>query len=138
MNENTFFTNEEKVMLFTLYRQLLKLSEDTLRHDDCAKIKDILIEAVSNNGIKRDQFGLNPIISDMQTAIIVASEIGMSRASVLSIMNCPGSAFLATLGAFIRIRVTVGFRLLFSRISNIVHTFLAIDLQCRFFGGSRR
>jgi GTP pyrophosphokinase len=57
-----------------------------LRHDDCAKIKDILIEAVSNNGIKRDQFGLNPIISDMQTAIIVASEIGMSRASVLSIM----------------------------------------------------
>ncbi len=86
MNENTFFTNEEKVMLFTLYRQLLKLSEDTLRHDDCAKIKDILIEAVSNNGIKRDQFGLNPIISDMQTAIIVASEIGMSRASVLSIM----------------------------------------------------
>jgi hypothetical protein len=27
-------------------------------------------------------------------------------------------------------RVTVGLRLLFSRISNIVHTFLAIDLLC--------
>ena len=34
----------------------------------------------------RNVFGMNPIIKDMQTAIIVAEEIGMKRASILSIM----------------------------------------------------
>ena len=41
---------------------------------------------MKNGGIPRNAFGMNPIIKDMQTAVIVAEEIGMRRASILGIM----------------------------------------------------
>ena len=57
-----------------------------LREDDCKKLKGILIEAARNQSLRRDVFGLNPIIKDMETTVIVAEEIGMQRASILGIM----------------------------------------------------
>lgn len=86
MEENVFFTAEEKGELFVLYKELLRLSGETLRADDCKKIKNHLREAARNRSLQRDDFGMNPIIKNMQTAIIVAEEIGMQRASILGIM----------------------------------------------------
>lgn len=41
---------------------------------------------MKGGGIPRNVFGMNPIIKDMQTAVIVAEEIGTRRASILGIM----------------------------------------------------
>ena len=70
MATEIFFTTDEKKELFSLYRKLLKLSGDTLQKDDCKKLKTHLINAIQQNFIQRDIFGLNPIIKDMQTAVI--------------------------------------------------------------------
>ena len=86
MEENVFFTPEEHKKLCLLYKKLLRLSDDMLREDDCKKLKGILIEAARNQSLRRDVFGLNPIIKDMETTVIVAEEIGMQRASILGIM----------------------------------------------------
>lgn len=86
METNAFFTGDEKRQLSVLYRKLLQLSGETLRKGDCRKLKSHLIQAVQGNHVNRDVFGLNPIIKDMQTAVIVAEEIGMRRASILGIM----------------------------------------------------
>lgn len=86
MEENVFFTPEERVQLIPLYKKLLRLSKDTLQKDDCHKLKNHFIKAMSEGSIPRNVFGMNPIIKDMQTAIIVAEEIGMRRASILGIM----------------------------------------------------
>jgi GTP pyrophosphokinase len=86
MEENTFFTADERTQLFTLYRRLLQLSGDTLQKGDCRKLKSLLIKAASEGNLPRTPFGMNPIIRDMQTAVIVAEEIGMKRASILGIM----------------------------------------------------
>ena len=86
METNAFFTGDEKSQLSVLYRKLLQLSGETLRKGDCRKLKSHLIQAVQGNHVNRDVFGLNPIIKDMQTAVIVAEEIGMRRASILGIM----------------------------------------------------
>ena len=72
--------------LAQLYRELLKLSGNILYRDDCKKLKTFLVEAVQRNLVRRNAFGMNPIIKDMQTAVIVAEEIGMRRASILGIM----------------------------------------------------
>ena len=48
--------------------------------------KKHLHQFVSEGTLPRNVFGMNPIIKDMQTAVIVAEEIGMKRASILSIM----------------------------------------------------
>ncbi|MBQ8672858.1 MAG: bifunctional (p)ppGpp synthetase/guanosine-3',5'-bis(diphosphate) 3'-pyrophosphohydrolase [Bacteroides sp.] len=86
METEDFFTIEERRLLFTLYRKLLQLSGETLRKDDCRNLKNHLINSIRNGRIQRDIFALNPIIKDMQTATIVAEEIGMRRASILGVM----------------------------------------------------
>ena len=86
MEERAFFNGREKELLFSLYRKLLRLSKDTLQKDDCRKTKSHLVRVMKNGGIPRNAFGMNPIIKDMQTAVIVAEEIGMRRASILGIM----------------------------------------------------
>lgn len=86
MEKNDFFTSEERRQLTALYRRLLSLSKDTLQKDDCRKLKAHLIKDMSSGAIPRNVFGMNPVIEDMQTAVIVAEEIGMRRASILGIM----------------------------------------------------
>lgn len=86
MEIDVFFTNQEKVLLFSLYRKLLQLSGETLRKGDFKKLKTHLANTIQNNHVQRDIFGLNPVIKDMQTAVIVAEEISMKRASILGLM----------------------------------------------------
>ena len=86
MKQNAFFYAPEKVRLAHLYRELLKLSDHILYPDDCKKLKTFLIEAAQRNLIQRDVFGMNPVINDMETALIVASEIGLTRGAILGIM----------------------------------------------------
>ena len=86
METNEFFTNEEQNTLFTLYKKLLTLSKDIFRKDDAKKIKLDLIKATSTHIISRNAFGMNSVLRDLQTAIIVAEEIGLNRASIIGIM----------------------------------------------------
>jgi GTP pyrophosphokinase len=86
MEEKTFFTAAERDQLFALYRRLLQLSGDTLQKGDCRKLKSLLAKAAAEGHLPRTPFGMNPVIRDMQTAVIVAEEIGMKRASILGIM----------------------------------------------------
>ena len=44
------------------------------------------MKVMSDGTVPRNAFGMNPVIKDMQTAVIVAEEIGMRRASILGIM----------------------------------------------------
>lgn len=98
MDEKEFFTPEEHKELFSLYKELLCLSGDMLHKDDCKRLKNHLIQAAQNHSLQRDVFGLNPIIKDMKTTIIVAEEIGMQRASILGIMlhGCVQSGFITS------------------------------------------
>lgn len=69
-----------------MYRELLKLSGEVLQTNDCAKLKTYLIKAAERRFLQRNTFAMNPILQDMQTALIVASEIGMTRGSILGVM----------------------------------------------------
>ena len=62
------------------------MTGETLQKGDCRKLKTHLINSIKDNRVQRDTFGLNPLVKDMQTAVIVAEEIGMKRASILGIM----------------------------------------------------
>lgn len=86
MEDASFLTINERKLVAELYKELKTLSGTTLQEDDCQQVKQLLIDAVVEKSVQRDAFGLNPIVLDMQTAVIVASEIGLMRASILSIM----------------------------------------------------
>lgn len=98
MEHTVFFTTEEKVQLKHVYRDLLHLPGSILNPKDYKLLKSDLIEAAKNNFLQRDVFGLNPILNDLETALIVASEIGMTRGAILGVMlhTCIKSGYVTT------------------------------------------
>lgn len=81
-----FFTSEEKKKLFSLYRQLLQAAGDSISGKDRQKLKKHLTKAVQGNGLRHNSFGMNPIIRDLRTALIVSEEIGMRGSCLIGIM----------------------------------------------------
>ena len=89
MNETTYtayFTPDEWTLRESLYEQLAALAGDSLRSEDTERIETLLIQAVEADRLERDSFGLNPIIKNLQTALIVVDEMGMRRAAIVSIL----------------------------------------------------
>lgn len=86
MEEIATISIEEKEILRKTVRQLQSLVAGMLNPSDSRKIKDILIRAVKTGQLHRDKFGLNPILFDLQTAVITAEEIELNRASIISIL----------------------------------------------------
>ena len=89
MNETTYtayFTPDEWALRERLHEQLASLAGDSLRSEDTERIEALLAEAVEAGRLERDSFGLNPIIKNMQTAVIVVDEMGMRRAAIVSIL----------------------------------------------------
>lgn len=81
-----FFTSEEKKKFFSLYRQLLQAAGDSISGKDRQKLKKHLTKAAQGNGLRHNSFGMNPILRDLRTAIIVAEEIGMRGSCLIGIM----------------------------------------------------
>jgi len=79
--------------VFEVYRHLRSLTADAMHREDYRRVKAMLREA-ERNGLADDEFGLNPLVFDLQTAVICAEEVGLSRAAVLAIMlhRCPADA----------------------------------------------
>lgn len=86
MDDRLIFTSAEKYQLITLLRELRVLSGNSLKDNDEEKIRTFIKKSLEENNIKRDVFGLNPIILSMQTAIIAANEIGLKRDGILAIL----------------------------------------------------
>ena len=86
MKEVATIREEEKQEFMAAFRALQGLVGDVLNPDDFHKIKENLASAVKSDMLYRDKFGLNPILFDLQTAIITAEEIGLNRASIVSIL----------------------------------------------------
>ena len=86
MTEDKFFTADEKKLFAELYERLTSASKDVLLPDDDKKVHFYVREAIEKGLLHRDAFGLNPINIDCETALFVAEEIGMNRASILGVM----------------------------------------------------
>ena len=86
MEEISFFTTEEKAELFIVYKQLLQSAGETLSRENVRKLKQYLIQAAQRNNLPRNSFGMNPVIKDLQTALIVSEEIGMKGSCLVGIM----------------------------------------------------
>lgn len=82
----SFFTEEERSEVIYLHHELRKRGCDVLLPEDNDRVISYLQKALESGKLTRDDFGLNPILKDMQTAMIVADEIGLSRGSVVGVM----------------------------------------------------
>lgn len=83
------FTHQEKAASLLLYSTLKEKIGPSLLPDDEKKIRGHLADSVKQNLIKRNVFGLNPVLFGFQTAMIVVDEIGLKRDAVLAILLHP-------------------------------------------------
>ena len=81
-----FLHRRKRRSFFSLTGICCNLRGDTIFWRDCQKLKRHLIKAAQCNGLQRNNFGMNPVIRDLQTAVIVAEEIGMKGSCLVGIM----------------------------------------------------
>ncbi len=79
-------TTQEKNELFGLYRRLRVLTSDHISLGQVKLLRKTLIGAALAGRIDRNIFGMHPILCDLQTACIVAEEIGLHDSSLIGVM----------------------------------------------------
>ncbi|MCL1937454.1 MAG: RelA/SpoT family protein [Candidatus Azobacteroides sp.] len=89
MHTNSLLSSEERLDFAKAYRQLLAVTEETILADDRAKIKRYVRNAVEKNAPSKDVYGLNLAVRYVDTAMIVADEIGLKRPSILAVLLSP-------------------------------------------------
>ncbi|KAA6318237.1 GTP pyrophosphokinase rsh, partial [termite gut metagenome] len=84
MEEFLFFTETEKAKLLILYRKLIFSAGDSIGKETIKKVKRYLFEAVSCHNLQRNGFGMNPVIRDLETAVVLSEEMNMKGAGLIS------------------------------------------------------
>lgn len=72
--------------MVSVHRQLASIASGAVEKGDEEKIRAYLKRAAKQGLLLRDAFGMNPIVNDSETALIVAQEIGLTRGSVLGVL----------------------------------------------------
>ena len=89
MIEKLDFTPQEKEETLALYNQIRQEITSSLKESDEEKMRQRLGSYIEQNQIRRDVFGLNPIVLAFQTAQLVVEEIGLKRDAVLAVLLHP-------------------------------------------------
>lgn len=80
------FSPEEILQVRDLDKELSLLAESVLQPGDYEKVRNYLEKGAESSCTQRDTFGFHPYINDLETAALVAQEIGLSRGSIIGIM----------------------------------------------------
>lgn len=86
MDKKLFFTNNEKSQVLEAIKELRNSQNYVLTKSDELKVFQSLKQAIIQKRIQRDIFGLNPILSSIQTALIAIKEIGLKRDGVVAVL----------------------------------------------------
>lgn len=87
MNETPFkFTSEEKEQTLQILERLRNAVGDTFKPGDEQHLREDIQHAFINHQIKRNVFGMNPILAALQTAEIAVNEIGLKRDGIIAIL----------------------------------------------------
>lgn len=88
MEGTILFRDNEREECERLMNELREKTRTFLFSSDEERLRAHIAHGMENNEISRDIFGLNPLLCNLQTAIIAVDEIGLKRDSILAIMLC--------------------------------------------------
>ena len=89
MTEHLDFTTKERELTLGLYAELKEKVGAMMAPGDEERLRQHLLKSLEQNQVHRDLFGLNPIVTSLQTALLVVDEIGLRRDAVMAIMLRP-------------------------------------------------
>ena len=76
----------EKQQIQDAFDRLKALCAETFSAADFEKVSTLLLHTLEEETLERGVFDLNPVLFDVQTAVICAEEIGLNRSSLLAIL----------------------------------------------------
>ncbi len=82
----TFFTKTEQKEFISTYRLLLKSMGESVNTEDIKNIRHDISQSFDKDVFGRDIYGLNILLKNIHIALIVSKEIGLKRASVISVL----------------------------------------------------
>ena len=86
MNELLIHTDDEKREIGELTEILIQNIEGGILSEAYTYIKERTVNAIAEGKIMRDALGFSPVITDMQTAVLVGHEIGFQNEIITSIL----------------------------------------------------
>lgn len=96
--EKNFYSPNEKTELLLLSRQLMHVAKDIMEPEDISRVRDIISEGVEQNHISRDRYGINPILHNLRTTMLLCTKISPDRNMIIAILlyNLCKSEFIPT------------------------------------------
>ena len=86
MDKKFEFTVEERAEALRLYGELRDRVGDFVDPNEERKLRSHLLNLMEKHQVHRDVFGLNPIVTSLQTAQILVSETGLKHDAVLAVL----------------------------------------------------
>ena len=86
IDHTDFYTEAERQRLSEGRESLLSLAGDALTLHDAELLDQYIRRAVDTGKIQRDAFGLNPVVTDLETSLVLAEEIGPTRGALLGVL----------------------------------------------------
>ena len=86
MGELLIHTDEERKDILELIEVLTKNIEGGIHSNSYSYIRERTVNAMTEGKITRDALGFSPVITDMQTAVLVGHEIGFQNEIITSIL----------------------------------------------------
>ena len=83
------FTDIERERALEIVDNLRHRTVAALLPHDEEKLRRILFDAIEQGEVRRDVFGLNPLLMALQTAFIAVDEIGLGRDAIIATMLYP-------------------------------------------------
>lgn len=81
-----YFNNVEKALAIKQCKELIKLTEDIMPHEDLRKVYEIIRGGIANDCFHSDKYGINPIIRTLNTAILIAENIHADRNMIIAVL----------------------------------------------------
>lgn len=120
MIDNNFFTLHERETMLSLHQQLMAVGGQDVPFSDKELVKQYIRKAAETGQLTRDDFGLNPVVCDMQAALVLAKDMGMTRGSIVAVML--SSAFKTEAFTIEEVRKDFG-----EEVANILHGMKSIQ-----------
>ena len=97
MPEKSYFTPEERENVLSVYRQLLRNSQPAMSIIDFNRMRKLITEAVETGHYQRNKQGINPVVRNLNTALILCDRVGVERSMLIStlLFNLVVSEFLS-------------------------------------------
>lgn len=82
--EQEYFNSDEKVLMRSMANELIHRLKDAVSCDDINNVHAIIRRGILENYYSRDQYGINPTVRNLRTALLVAENIAPDRNMVIA------------------------------------------------------